>query len=114
MFTYQLDNFKIVEFYPYPSYIQYEIASYDDWAKRGDMTIKKFFERVLEKAEELTGYILRDNKIAFKIIHKPTGTTLYVGYKDNNYRIGMGVWSEFPSEVRKIEEDTKIPELVSC
>ena len=114
MFTYQLDNFKIVEFYPYPSYIQYEIASYDDWAKRGDMTIKKFFERVLEKAEELTGYILRDNKIAFKIIHKPTGTTLYIGFKDNIYKIGMGVWTEVQSKVRKIEEDTKIPELVSC
>ena len=114
MLAHQIEDFKIIEFYPYSSFVQYEIASWDEWEKEGDWTIKKFYERVLEKAEELTGYILRDNKIAFKIIHKPTGTTLYIGFKDNIYKIGMGVWTEVQSKVRKIEEDTKIPELVSC
>lgn len=114
MLAHQIDDFKIIEFYPYPSFVQYEITSWNEWEKRGDMNAKKLFEVILEKAEELTGYILKDNKIAFKVIHKPTGTTLYIGYKDGIYKIGMGVWSEVPSKVRKIEEDTEMPELVNC
>jgi len=102
MLATNIDSFKILEFFPYPSFVQYEITFWDEFEKRGDWSIKKLFENILKRANEITGETLSDNKIAFKIIHIPTETTLYIGYKDGKYSVGMDVWSETSSKKRII------------
>lgn len=85
-------DFNIVEFFPYPSIVLYPISIYDDmWHKgKGDPWVKDFFERILNMAEVMYDQKFMDNKIAFHITHKNVpNSSLYVGYKDGIYRIGL-------------------------
>lgn len=85
-------DFEITEFFPYPSVILYDIASYDDiWNKgKGDPWVKDFFEHILNMAEMVHNTKFMDNKIAFHIVHKKVpGSSLYVGYINGIYKIGL-------------------------
>ena len=97
MVGFNADNFDILEFYPYPSSVQYRIAEcnclFDNF--KGDIKVKNIFDNILAKANKMTGRDLMDNKISFKVRHIPTDTILYIGFKDNIYAIGLKVWQEF-------------------
>jgi hypothetical protein len=49
---------------------------------------------VLGKANDEHNTNFMDNKIAFKVVHIPTGTQFYIGLKDGIYRFGFGVKQE--------------------
>ena len=85
-------DFNVVEFFPYPSIILYSISSYDVmWNPgKGDPWVKDFFDHIVNMAEVMYDQKFMDNKIAFHIVHKKVpGSSLYVGYKDGIYRIGL-------------------------
>ena len=100
-FNLQIDDLKVVEFYPYPSVILYQIGMYDEvWNPGcGDKNIKRLFEKVLEKANTSHNANFLDNKIAFKVIHEPTGCQFYIGVKDGIYRFGFGVKQEYDRKI---------------
>lgn len=92
---YDADNFDIKEFYRYPTCVVYRIAEYDEgFHPGGDDNIKELFDVLLEETAAKLGKDIReirDNKIAMKLVHRPTNTTLYIGYKDWNWSIGLGL-----------------------
>lgn len=100
-FNLQIDDLKVVEFYPYPSVILYQIGMYDEiWNPGcGDKNVKHLFEKVLEKANTSHNTNFLDNKIAFKVIHEPTGCQFYIGVKDGIYRFGFGVKQEYDRKI---------------
>ena len=91
-FKFDNNRFELLEWFSYPCCIcertiEYELGGFH--GTRGDVDVKTFFEDCLKKAEEITGrHGLMDNKIAIKVADKETGTTFYVGYKDNIWAIG--------------------------
>lgn len=85
-------DFKVTEFYTYPTTVVYRINEYDEgFHPGGDEDVRDFFNEMLKIAEHKIGRELRDNKIAMKVVHKPTGTVLYVGYKDWNWSVGLKI-----------------------
>ena len=100
-FNLQIDDLKVVEFYPYPSVILYQIGMFDEiWNPgHGDKNVKRLFEKVLEKANNAHHTNFLDNKIAFKVIHEPTGCQFYIGVKDGIYRFGFGVKQEYDRKI---------------
>jgi hypothetical protein len=95
MILFKPNDLQILELYYYPSVAIYQLAEYDYYQKTGDDNIKILFDIILEKASSLAGHSVFDNKIVFKIKHKPTNKEFYIGYKDDKYTIGLGVKSEF-------------------
>ncbi len=87
-------NFEILNFFGYPSYQQDIIAEYDEWENCGDKSVKKFFDEILKRANEISNKNLMDNKIVFKLKMKNSDTIIYCGYKDNCYRISLSANSE--------------------
>jgi len=87
-------DFKIIEFWGYPSYQYNIIAEYNEWEKKGDKSVQRFFEEILKMAEKLYGKNLMDNKIVFKLQMKGSSTIIYCGYKDNKYRISLSAKTE--------------------
>ena len=84
--------FEVKEFYSYPTSIVNRIAEYDEgFHPGGDEEIKELFDILLENTEITLNKSLRDNKIAMKVIYKPTGTEMYVGYKDWNWCVGLSL-----------------------
>ena len=57
--------------------------------------VKDLFEDLFNFVEKKTGKDLRDNKIAMRIIYKPTNTEFYIGYKDWNWCLGLMVNPNF-------------------
>lgn len=103
-------DFNIVEFFPYPSVVIYEISSYDDMQHKGkgDPWIKDFFDEVVNMAEMTYERKFMDNKIAFRITHKKLpDSSLYVGYKDGIYRIGLSVKNSNNISINLSELDKK-------
>lgn len=100
-FNLQIDDLRVVEFYPYPSVILYQIGMYDEvWNPGcGDKNVKRLFEKILEKANKEHNANFLDNKIAFKVIHEPTGGQFYIGIKDGIYRFGFGVKQEYDRKI---------------
>ena len=92
--TVYADSFDVLEFYPYPSYVQNILTEYNEWDRCGEKSVKRFFESVLNTTNIAVGHNLMDNKIAMKIRHRSTGTILYTGYKDNRYIIGLSLMTE--------------------
>ena len=88
-----INNFDVIGFYPYPSVIPYRtiLNEYDEFfgAPHGDVNVKFFVEKIRQKVKKEQGRDYWDNKIAFKLRHKETGTIIYAGYKDNRYSIGL-------------------------
>ena len=87
------DKFEVKEFYKYPTTVVHRIVEWDEGFHEGapDLCedVKILFEELLKVAEEKTGLVLLDNKIAMKIIYKPTNTEFYIGYKDWNWSLGL-------------------------
>lgn len=87
------ENFKVLEFYYYPTVVIRRIVEYDDGfhanSPHNDEDVKDLFEELLKVAEKKIGKKLMDNKIAIKVLYKPTKTIFYVGYKDWNWSIGL-------------------------
>jgi hypothetical protein len=103
--TLTLDNFKIVEYYPYTSIVNLRIVESDrDGHSPFDEWLNSLWNEIstwLEKEKK----IYRVNKTAVKLVPKDSAwkdrndydnfifnSALYVGYKDNVVSIGMGVW----------------------
>lgn len=100
-FNLQIDELKVTEFYPYPSVVLYTLGMYDEmWSPgTGDKKIKNLFDKVLEKANKDHNANFMDNKIAFKVVHVPTGCQFYIGYKDGIYRFGFGIKQEYNHKI---------------
>lgn len=83
-------NFEIVEFYTYPTTVVNRLVEWDEgFHPGGDEDIKDLFDDLLQETENKVGKDLRDNKIAIKVIYKPTNTEMYIGYKDWNWCVGL-------------------------
>ena len=99
-------DFKVTEFYTYPTTVVYRINEYDEgFNPGGDEDVRDFFNEMLKIAERKVGRELRDNKIAMKVIHKPTGTTLFVGYKDWNWCVGLKINEHYCGKMIPINDD---------
>lgn len=86
-------DFEVKEFYGYPTTVVYRIVEWDEGFHKNSPNniedVKDLFNDLLKTAEEKIGKDLRDNKIAMRIIHKPTNTEFYIGYKDWNWSLGL-------------------------
>jgi len=104
---FNINNFEILEFYSYPTTIVHRMVEYDEGFHKNSPDnvedVKDFFEDVLKYAENKLGKSLMDNKVAFKILYKPTNTIMYVGYKDWNWTIGLGLNKYMIGNVTKIK-----------
>ena len=98
--TLTLDNFKIVEYYPYTSIVNLRIVESDrDGHSPFDEWLNSLWGEISEWLREEKN-IQPDNKVAVKLVPKDPkldanaylNSALYVGYKDNVVSIGMGVW----------------------
>ncbi len=89
------DDFEVKEFYKYPTTVVRRIVEWDEGFHKNSRNnvedVKNLFDDLLKIAEEKTGKDLRDNKIAMKIIYKPTNTEFYIGYKDWNWSLGLEI-----------------------
>ena len=94
--TFNYDKFEVLSYHAYPTTVLYELNSYTELFGRatGDKHVQILFENVLKDMDAKHNKYLRDNKVAFKLRHVPTGTILYVGYKDNTYRVGLDITKE--------------------
>jgi hypothetical protein len=110
------DAFVVEEFYKYPTCVIHRIAEYDekdtlqskasDGFHKGSLSysdddIKELFDNLLKRVEQQLGQV-RDNKIAMKVLYKPTNTTLYVGYKDWNWCVGLALNPHMTGECVKL------------
>ena len=94
--SFSLDNFEIKEFYHYPTCVVNRIAEWDEGFHKGysglDEDVKDLFNKLLEKTEQLLSKKhLMDNKIAIKVVYKPTGHEFFIGYKDWNWCLGLSL-----------------------
>lgn len=89
------EDFKVLEFYRYPTAVVRRIVEYDNGFHEGSPDnvedVKDLFEELLKVAEEKLNKKLMDNKIAMKVIYKPTNTIFYIGYKDWNWSLGLAL-----------------------
>jgi len=88
-------DFEIKEFYRYPTTVVHRIVEWDEGFHKNSPDnvedVKDLFEDLFKIVEKKIGKYLRDNKIAMKVIYKPTNTEFYIGYKDWNWSIGLGL-----------------------
>ena len=99
--TLTLDNFKIVEYYPYTSIVNLRIVESDrDGHSPFDEWLNSLWDEISKWLREEKN-IEPDNKVAVKLVPKGFkqeienlffNSALYVGCKDNVVSIGMGVW----------------------
>ena len=88
------ERYKVTMFYSCPCCVVDREAEYEEGGFvacrriNGDVSVKEFFDDVLNVAQEITGRHLMDNDIAFKVIDNTDNSIFYVGYKDNIYCIG--------------------------
>lgn len=90
-----IDDFEIKEFYRYPTCVVHRIVEFDNGFHKNSPNnvedVKDFFEEILKVANKKLNTELMDNKIAFKLIHKPTNIVFYLGYKDWNWSLGLAL-----------------------
>ena len=102
--TLTLENFKIVEYFPYTSIVTLRVVNtglnyetpFDEWLN----DLWNNIERYLEREHN----IMPDNKVAVKLVVRPEKYAnrkpnndfldgcIYVGRKDGVVSIGFGVW----------------------
>lgn len=87
------EDFKVIEFYRYPTCIVRRIVEFDNGFHEGSPDnvedVKDLFEELLKIAEKKVGKRLMDNKVAMKVVYKPTNAEFYIGYKDWNWCLGL-------------------------
>lgn len=87
------EDFEVVEFYHYPTSIVRRIVEYDTGFHQNSPDnvedVKDLFDELLKVAEKKVGKSLMDNKVAMKVIYKPSNTVFYIGYKDWNWCLGL-------------------------
>ncbi len=87
------EDFKVVEFYRYPTAVVRRIVEFDTGFHKNSPDnvedVKDLFEELLKVAEDKAGKELMDNKVAMKVIYKPSNTIFYLGYKDWNWTLGL-------------------------
>lgn len=103
------ENFEIVEFYCYPTCVVARIAEYSTDG-HGDEDIKDLFDELIAQAEQcLNRRDLRDNKVAMKVIYKPTGHVFYVGYKDWKWALGLALNPHMTGKCIKLDDPAHAP-----
>lgn len=81
---------KPTKFHGYPSTVQSRLIEYDDFKKEGDEKIKEIFEELITDCEMKYNRPFSDNKTAFEFeVH---GHTLYLGFKDGIYALGLDLY----------------------
>lgn len=91
-FHFNSNDFKVLSFYTYPTCVVDRFVEYSDMDKskfNNDYHVMVFFNDCLKEIEKKKMRHMMDNKIAIKVMYKPTGTVFYTGYKDNIYCIGL-------------------------
>ena len=90
---YNASDFEVKEFYHYPTTVCHRLAEWDEGFHKGapdlNEDIKDLFEELLKETEKKLGKSLMDNKIAMKVVHKPSNTEYFIGYKDWNWSVGL-------------------------
>lgn len=101
MVFFNADNFEVEAYLPYPSVVRDRLNEYSTFMdERGDEYVKLFFEQLREKVKKEQGRDYFDNKVAYRVRHKETGTVLWVGYKDNTWAIGLtAVNMDYPDKI---------------
>ena len=94
--SFDISNFDVKEFYHYPTAVVHRIVEWDEGFHEGapglDEEVKDLFNDLLEEVEKkLNKKHLMDNKVAIKVIYKPTGHEFFIGYKDWNWSIGLAL-----------------------
>ena len=94
--SFDISNFDVKEFYHYPTAVVHRIVEWDEGFHKGapglDEDVKDLFNDLLEEVEKkLNKKYLMDNKVAIKVIYKPTGHEFFIGYKDWNWSIGLAL-----------------------
>ena len=86
----KFEELKILGFYPYTSHVTHVLCEYDDFMHNdGDRLALYLYERCVQKMALMNRLDLVDNKSAYKVLHEPTNTILYIGCYDCHYRIGL-------------------------
>jgi len=87
------EDFEVKEFYHYPTAVVRRIVEYDNGFHNDSPDnvedVKDLFKELLKVAEAKLNKKLMDNKVAMKVIYKPTNTIFYIGYKDWNWCLGL-------------------------
>ena len=94
--SFSLDNFEVKEFYHYPTAVVHRLVEFDEGFHKNrhnnDEDVKDLFNELLTEVEKkLNKKHLMDNKIAIKVIYKPTGHEFFIGYKDWNWCLGLAL-----------------------
>ena len=86
----RFEELKILGFYPYTSRVFHVVGEYDGFIHNdGDRLAKRLYERIVQEMGFMGRLDLVDNKSAYKVLHEPTNTILYIGCYDCHYRIGL-------------------------
>ena len=94
--SFDICNFDVKEFYHYPTAVVHRSVEWDEGFHEGapglDEDVKDLFNDLLEEVEKkLNKKNLMDNKVAIKVIYKPTGHEFFIGYKDWNWSLGLAL-----------------------
>lgn len=94
--SFDLDNFEVKEFYHYPTAVVHRLVEFDEGFHKNrhnnDEDVKDLFNDLLTEVEKkLNKKYLMDNKIAIKVVYKPTGHEFFIGYKDWNWCLGLAL-----------------------
>lgn len=94
--SFDLDNFEVKEFYHYPTAVVHRLVEFDEGFHKNrdnnDEDVKDLFNDLLAEVEKkLNKKYLMDNKIAIKVVYKPTGHEFFIGYKDWNWCLGLAL-----------------------
>lgn len=92
-----LTDLELLGFYPYTSHVHDVLCEYDDFIhKSGDKWAKRLYDEIVSYLNDKFGYFkYQDNKSAYKVKHKATGTIFYVGIYDSHYYIGLSCVNEY-------------------
>ena len=93
------NSFDVLEFYPYPSFVQEKIAVYNEIENLGEKHIMQLFDDLFEIAKSKNDKVYINNKIVMKIRGRRTGTILYIGYKDGVYSIGLSMYTQSSQKI---------------
>lgn len=102
----KFDDLEILGYYPYTSHVLHVVCEYDGFIHNdGDTLAERLYERLVREMEVRGRLDCVDNKSAYKVLHKPTNTILYIGCYDSRYRIGLSCKNEYNEYVEFGKKD---------